>query len=56
MSDNPPTCEHWILGNITVQEREGPHEYQRAVLLTFKTVEEYRAALRFLSPLMEDTK
>ena len=42
-----------MLGNITVDEHDGPVEYERAILVTFKTIEEYRAALKYLSPAPE---
>jgi hypothetical protein len=55
-ADTAPQCEHWILGNIRVEERDGlTHNYERAILVTFKTVDEYRAALRFMSPIFDSS-
>jgi hypothetical protein len=55
MNDKPPKCEHWIIGNIVVEERDGlTHTYERSILLSFKTLEDYRAALPFIDPFMAD--
>lgn len=56
--DKAPACEHWMLGDIQVAERpnEDPTMYKRAILVTFKTVEEYRQALRFMSPILEQSR
>jgi len=56
MTDEIPHCDHWIFGNITVTDgpdRDQPVEYERAILVSFKTVEEFRAALKYLSPVFE---
>lgn len=47
----PPKCDHWIFGNISVNERDGPLMYERAALFTFKTAEDFRAAMRFFDPV-----
>lgn len=51
MSEPVPVCKHWIFGNITVQEREGLVKYERAILVTFKDMDDFRAAMRFLDPI-----
>lgn len=53
MTEKPPQCEYWSIGNITTDEPEGPQLHERAILVTFKTIEEYRAALRYMSPVIE---
>jgi hypothetical protein len=49
-----PQCQHWMLGNITVDEHGGLVLYERAILVTFATIEEYRAALRYLDPVFSN--
>jgi hypothetical protein len=57
MSEKLPRCEHWLFGDIIVEEPDGYHMvYERAILLSFKTPEEYRAALRFIDPLWVEQK
>lgn len=51
-----PKCQHWLLGDIEVADgpkNEQLTKYPRAVLVSFETVDEYRAALRFMSPILE---
>jgi hypothetical protein len=49
-----PKCEHWLLGDITVEEKAGgPYtRYERAILVTFKSVKDFRAALEHVDPLL----
>ena len=46
-----PNCQHWAIGDVTVQELFGPHKYERAILVTFATIEEFRAALKYCDPM-----
>ena len=36
-----------ILGNITTQEPDGPHEWERAILVVFDSPEEFRKAAKY---------
>jgi hypothetical protein len=48
-----PKCEHWILGDIRVLEGDASiTRYERAILVTFKSIQDYRAALEFVDPLL----
>lgn len=49
----PPACEHWVFGNIVVQEQHGLVTYERAVLLSFRTVEEFREAMRYVELMLQ---
>ena len=49
--EEAPQCEHWIFGGISVKEAGEIVTYHRAILLSFKTIEEFRAALKFVDPL-----
>lgn len=56
MSDEYPTpqCKDWLLGNFFVaptEERGDLVKYELAILVTFKSVADYRAALRYMSPI-----
>jgi len=52
-NDSVPKCASWILGKIEVQEGSELVTYERAILVSFKTVEEYRAACAFMNPILE---
>lgn len=54
--DKAPPCEHWMLGDIVVREGMKHTTCERAILVTFQTVEEYRQALRFMSPILEQSR
>jgi hypothetical protein len=49
----PPKASSWIAGDVTVVERDGPHVYSRAILIAFATVEEMRAAMRLVEPMLQ---
>lgn len=52
-----PQCEHWILGDIVVEERGGlTHKYERAILVTFKNLDDYHAALKYMDPVFSGSE
>ena len=46
-----PDC--WIFGDLTVDENGSPHTYRYSMLLSFKSVEDFRAARAVIYPLID---
>jgi hypothetical protein len=47
-----PQCRDWIFGDIEVKEDKKLHTYQFAMLLSFRTLDDFQAARKIVEPML----